>query len=66
MKKLDEIIRVKDELSGAYIEVWLKNGEPGARMNFFEDKHLQLDRLKSYRDAINSAIQLIETYKCSV
>lgn len=60
MKKLDQTISIEDDLSGAYIEVWTRGGIHGARMNFFEDKHLPLERLRKYKDAIDKAIKLIE------
>ena len=52
-------IRVED--SGAYIEVWEKNGKPGARMNFFDgDRHIRLDELRRFAKALDRAIKVVE------
>lgn len=52
-------IRVED--SGAYIEVWEKNGKPGARMNFFDgDRHIRLNELRRFAKALDRAIKVVE------
>jgi hypothetical protein len=57
--RLDMTIRVED--SGAYIEVWEKNGKAGARMNFFDgDRHIRLDELRRFARALDRAIKVVE------
>lgn len=57
--KSDMTIRVED--SGAYIEVWERDGKLGARMNFFDgDEHRKLDELRRFATALDRAIKVLD------
>jgi hypothetical protein len=51
----EDLISVDRESTGAYIELFTRNDKPVARMNFFDDKALDLEQLSKYRDALTLA-----------